>query len=231
MLQIQEQHINNHLHIAQAVTVASMIEAKTQDVNLYCTKHRDEQIEVPQEFNQTADLRRYSYDIGDLPFTKTFPLIGDIIHNLYEASDSEYFIYTNVDIGVFPNFYTKVREFIDKGHDAFCINRRDNMPKKVNGEIINESNYETLFNFKGEKHEGVDCFVFCREYVPLMNFGNVSIGVPPIGKVFKHQLSKVSNKFKVFKNVRLTFHIGNDRVWQNDNIFWEVNKKRAKGLW
>jgi len=200
-------------------------------VELYAVKDRHETVNIPEEFTMTEDLQRCCYDVIDtLPKTKMFPLIADILERLYRASDAEYFIYTNVDIGLFPNFYDFVKEKINEGLDAFCINRRD-MPKRVDGEIINEKNYQKLFRLKGTGHPGKDCFVFKRSSLKVMDFKNVFIGAPPIGRVLMKQVKKTSINFHWFTEEFVTFHIGSDLVWNNpDNPYWLQNINEGSGI-
>ncbi len=236
LIEIQDRHKESYLHVAQPVTLASMLNAKkhaagTVDVGLYCVKHRDEDIESPRGFIQTEDLSRYAHDCLDaIPKTRNYPLIGDIISKLYEASTSEYFIYSNIDIGLFPNFYTRVKELIDSGHDALCINRRD-MPKKLWRRAIDETNYHKLFAKDGKKHPGTDCFVFARSCVPRMNLGKVFIGAPPVGKVLRAQISDQASNFIHIKEEALTFHLGRDWAWNYpDNPFREENNRQAQAV-
>ncbi len=63
-------------------------------------------------------------DCGRFAVPRKLPLIKDILGRLYDASDAEYFIYTNVNIGLMPNFYVAVNAIIESGYDAFVINRR-----------------------------------------------------------------------------------------------------------
>jgi hypothetical protein len=221
VVEIKGVHESSYLHVAQPVTVDSMVSAKNHtksdiEVQLFATKHQNEKINLPSEFTWTKDLSRYCYDVFDtLPKSKNFPLIGDILNNLYNSSNADFFIYTNVDIGVFPNFYDFIKESIDSGLDAFTINRVT-MPKTINKTTIGPENYNLVFSQKGLQHPGFDCFVFRREYLSRFSLGSIFIGAPPIGAVLKNQLSRISSRIKYFKSgVRATFHLGNDRDWAN----------------
>jgi len=151
---------DSDLHVAQAITIKSMIEAKnhtSHDVELYAVKHKDETVSVPKEFSMAEDLQRYCYDvIKELPKERKLPLIGDIINSLYDSSDADYFIYTNVDIGLVPEFYDYVAESLQSGTQVMFINRRT-MPKQVDNEPVDENNYKKLFEMRGEYHPGKDC--------------------------------------------------------------------------
>ena len=62
------------------------------------------------------------------------PRLGDIVAGLYNASSAEYFVYTNVDIGLSPAFYLRVKDTIESGYDALIVNRRD-LPKTFQGDL------------------------------------------------------------------------------------------------
>lgn len=240
VFEIHEKHKANHLHIAQSVTIQSMIDAKKNvcsdlEVNLYAVKDKNESVDMPDEFIMTDDLQRCCYDvIKTLPKTKSFPLIGDILNILYNTSDADYFIYTNADIGLFPSFYNFVENKINEGFDALCINRRD-MPKEINGEIIDEHNFHKVFDLKGEYHPGRDCFVFRKSLLNKMNFGNMFIGAPPFGLLFLNQIKQLSNNFYHVNNCEdedptpTAFHLGQDKMWEvPNNEYWIENVKQAK---
>tara|TARA_B110000305_G_scaffold163602_1_gene180963 strand:+ start:6171 stop:6992 length:822 start_codon:yes stop_codon:yes gene_type:complete len=242
VMEITEAQRSSYLHIAQPVTIQSMINARNKTdnckVDLFGVKNKFDKVKLPSPFKFTNDLERCCYDVIDsLPKKKSLPLIKDILSSLYHASNAEYFIYTNSDIGVLPDFYNFISEKIKSGFDSICINRRD-MPKHINGQEIDVSNFEILFSELGKYHMGADCFVFHRDAFKKMIFGNVFVGVPPVGGVFLDQIRKTSNNFHWVNRKGdkqspperlLTFHIGSDRNWlRNENIYWTENNKQAK---
>lgn len=250
VIELREEHETSYLHIAQPITIQSMVDAKAKtqncEVQLFAIKNKFDNIKLPPEFNFTDDLERCCYDIADsLPKEKSLPLIGDILSSLFNVSDADYFIYTNIDIGILPDFYNFINKKIKSGVDALCINRRD-MPKYINEKKIDINNFKILFSKKGEYHSGADCFVFRRESFMKMNLGNVFIGAPPIGSVLLNQVKKTSNNFRwinreyQIENILngdenfeqlLTFHIGSDKNWQQENNpYWSENIKQAKRI-
>ena len=154
------------------------------------------------------------------------PLISDILSRLYEESDADYFIYTNVDIGLYPDFYLKVNSFIDQGLDAFIINRR-RLPENVG-----ESNkLNDIFQLKGKTHPGFDCFVFKRSLLPQFKLENICIGVPFIGITLSQNIFALAEKYKIFTDEILTFHLGEEIYKKrapkeyfrfNQNEFWKA---------
>ena len=229
----------SYLHIAQPLTMRSMVVAQKiakdiVDVELLAVKHKAEKVSIPSEFAWTADLDKYAWEhieaLKNLNASRPLPRLKDIILSLYNSSDAEYFIYTNLDIGLHPHFYLKVRDMIEKGYDAFFINRRD-MPKEYEGIFLDESKIELISVIEGIKHPGIDCFVFKREIVPSLILGNVYIGYPPVGTVLKTQIELNSKNCMWFKDERLTYHIGSDQSWQNlEDPYFKENRIQSKGL-
>jgi hypothetical protein len=162
---------------------------------------------------------------------KPLPRVADILLNLYESSEADFFIYTNLDIGLYPDFYLKVSDLILDGYDAFCINRRD-LAKSYKGVLLDDEKLELAFTIDGEAHPGIDCFVFKREMVPSLSLGNVYVGFPPVGEVLKTQIESNSKKFLWVKDQQYTFHLGSDRYWSKlRGDYPRENMKQADGLW
>lgn len=230
----------SYLHIAQPLTIKSMIAAMNNaksivDVELLAVKHESEKVDLPLEFTWAKDLKKYAWEYIDTlkQFTpyRPLPRLHDIIQSLYTSSDAEYFIYTNLDIALTPNFYLEVKEYISQGFDAFCINRRD-LPKEYRGIALDENTYELCCMIDGVKHVGIDCFVFKRDIVPSLKLGNVFIGYPPVGKVMKTQIELNSANFHWIKDARITFHLGRDNAWKNHtSTYGNENQKQAAGLY
>ncbi len=237
--EINESKKASYLHIAQPLTLRSMVIAKKMaknviDVDLLAVKHKSEKVSVPVEFEWAPDIDKYAWEyldaLKDEASHKPLPRLKDIVSSLYSSSDAEYFIYTNLDIGLYPHFYIKVKSMIAKGYDAFCINRRS-LPKEHEGLLLNESKIEFIFTMEGIKHPGIDCFVFKKELVPLLNLGNVYIGYPPVGQVLKTQIEVNSKSFTWIKDERLTFHIGDDSPWKSGGIYTKENIYQAREIY
>ena len=243
--EICETNKASYLHIAQPLTMKSMVMARQQAkglgrVDLFATKHASENVAIPPEFNWAPDIEKYAWEyinsLKKIKAKKPMLRIVDILTSLYPVSDADFFIYTNIDIGLFPDFYIKVFEFIKNGYDAFCINRT-NLPKKIDGVLLDKDNIELIFTLrgKGDAHRGIDCFVFKRQIVPLLDLGNVFIGYPPVGQVLLTQIKNNSKRFKWFKNESITFHIGKDALWvrekEQKTAYWKENYKQARGLY
>lgn len=204
---------SSDLFEAQPVTFESLKAAREfargrVAVELFSAQYPEDRVLVPEGFKLTPDLNRSVLDIAEFSSKRKLPLITDILNRLYEASEADYFIYTNVDIAVMPYFYVVVNNIIESGYDAFTINRRT---------ISNEHNVDrvmTMYAEVGEPHPGHDCFVFKRSLYPKFKLGTACIGTGRIGKVLITNLTCHSDRFKVFKDKHLTFHLGKDQKWR-----------------
>jgi len=124
----------------QPITFESMKRAKEFAKNevhveqVACFYPEDENM-VPPGFIKTKPLEKSSLDIQSYKIPKKLPLFGEMFQRLYETSDAEYFIQTNADIGLQPQFYSFVKYLIDDGHDSFCINKRV-LPESIMDDLI-----------------------------------------------------------------------------------------------
>jgi hypothetical protein len=115
---------SSDLSTAQPITFASIIEAKKRaegkmDIELLSCQFSEDRNMVHTAFRPTRDLTRSVLDMGQFEKKIKLPLLADILERIYTESDAEYLIYTNVDIGLYPNFYEQVNSFIDSGLDSF----------------------------------------------------------------------------------------------------------------
>lgn len=220
------------LHIAQPITFASMRTARrfadgAVDVEQYTAQYPEDHRIIPIGYRRTPDLERSVLDVGRFQVPRKLPLIADIVGRLYAASDAEYFVYTNVDIALMPNFYTTVNAIIDSGVDAFVVNRRTLPPRY---DAI--SQLPLMYADLGEPHRGYDCFVFRRACAERFVLGNICIGTPKIGVVLAANMICFSRRFHEFGDLHLTFHIGNDRPWRNPALqdYFEFNTAEAERI-
>ncbi|MBW2661425.1 MAG: hypothetical protein JRD93_05425 [Deltaproteobacteria bacterium] len=205
---------SSDLFVAQPITFETMRIAQEfarghVDVALYSAQYPEDRSIVPEWFQITPDLDRSIFEIRSFYKKRKLPLIKDILDRLYDASDADYFIYTNVDIALMPHFYVAVNKIIETGYDAFVINRRT-----ISQEYTNVDQLYLMFSQAGEKHPGYDCFVFKRDFYPGFNTGAACVGANWIGRVLITNLICHSTKFDVFEDLHLTFHIGDDRNWK-----------------
>ena len=202
------------LYIAQPVTFETMRAARhhaTQiRVEQYTAQYAEDRALVPAGFRATPNLTRSVMDFGTFQHPRKLPLLRDIIDRLYEATEAEYLIYTNVDIALMPHFYTEVDGFINAGYDALSINRRTISGRFTSAKEIPEMYFAAN---SGKPHKGHDCFVFRRATYPKYDLGNVCIGINCVGQTLLHSMARYAKRFKTFRDEHLTFHIGNTQTW------------------
>jgi hypothetical protein len=221
---------SSDLFVAQPITFETMRIARdfAQDiveVNLLTAQYPEDRALVPEWFQPTPDLERSILDIGTFRKERKLPLLVDILDHLYTAApDADYLIYTNVDIGLMPYFYTAVKHMIEMGYDAFVINRRT-----IAKEHYDVQKLDLMYCELGEKHPGYDCFVFKKSLYPLFKLGTACVGANWIGRVFIVNLICQSDNFNIFDNSHLTFHLGDDRSWQNPGLN-DLHKHNEKEL-
>jgi hypothetical protein len=210
------------LYKAQPITFETMDIAaryagnagKKIKIRQYAAFFAEDEGMVPSHLRKTPLLDRSIPDLGQFELFRKLPLLKDILDRLYhEATDADYLIYTNADIGFVPHFYESVAAIVMNGYDAFVINRRT-IPADANG----IEDIPLMWAQAGETHIGHDCFIFKREAYPRFRLGNVGIGIRLVGRVLLWNLVAQATGFKEFKDLHLTFHLGQDKPWKNSRF-------------
>lgn len=210
---------SSDLYEAQPITFSSLRRARAQvsggdssvEVDLLVSCYPEDRPLVPDDFRLLPPLQRSVLDCGQFEHPRKLPLIADILAQAHAASDADYLIYTNADIGLVPHFYQSVAALIAAGSDALVINRRT-LAKGYDSPhqlmlIVAEA---------GQPHPGYDCFVFRRDLVPALRLREVCIGATAVGLVLVANLIKRVPSFRLCQQLHLTFHLGDDQVWRSD---------------
>jgi hypothetical protein len=206
------------LYHAQPITVETMRIAKglaagKVDVTLLSAQYGEDRETVPADFVATPDLDHSVLDVGEFRIKRKLPLVKDILDRAYGAQESDYLIFTNVDIGLLPSFYVTVDRLIDCGFDGIVINRRT-IPKTY----TKIEDIPLMFGEAGRPHMGYDCFIFRRDAYQRFLLGLTCVGAPYVGKAILLNQIVNSQKFKVFYDQHVTFHVGNDKAWLARNL-------------
>jgi hypothetical protein len=217
------------LYHAQPVTFESMRRAKAYasgivDVELFSVQYKEDHQIVPSYIYKTEDLTSSILDFTKSAKKRKLPLIKDILQRVLNASESEYVIYTNVDISLLPNFYTLVDALIKKStcrNSSFVINRR-----VISDNWISVDDIELMYAQVGLIHPGYDCFIFSREVISKFDFGNTCIGANWIGRVILANLIAYTDNCTIHTDYHITFHIGEAGEWMSGdyNQFDDHNK-------
>jgi len=210
---------SSDLYRAQPITFETMRIARdfalnVVEVRLLTAQYPEDRALVPEWFQPTSDLERSILDIGTFRKERKLPLLVDILDRLYTgAPEADYLIYTNVDIGLMPYFYTAVNHMTEMGFDAFVINRRT-----IRKEQDDVKKIDLMYSEIGIKHPGYDCFVFNKSLYPIFKLGTACVGANWIGRVFIVNLICHSDNFRIFDNSHLTFHLGDEMSWKNPDF-------------
>lgn len=207
---------SHELARVQPITFASMLRAQAKargkglSVALYSVQCKGERAVTPRGFVRLPPLSRTVGDLKKFAVPRRLPLLQDILGRFHVASRADYFIFTNSDIALHEDFYLEVQRLAQKGHRGFIINRRT-----VVASLTKARNLDWLQKQKGRAHPGMDCFVFHREALMKMPLGEMCVGMGGFSGMFGGVLSAVAGKFKLFADLRLTFHLGDARSWDD----------------
>lgn len=224
------------LHFQQPFTFESMEYAKRfgeeygLDIEHFACFYPEDKEIVPVDYTLLPLLEESTS--GKFNVERKLPYFKEMLDKLYEASDADYFIQTNADIGLMPQFYLLVRDMIESQVESFCINKR------IVPEEIRKSGLPAIWSSIGEEHAGCDCFVFPRKLYPKFEIGEICMGTPWSETTLITNMIRYSKVFTVFKNAHATFHLGDRRVWlgheyndyriHNTNEFARILKKFKK---
>lgn len=210
---------SSDLFAAQPVTFAALADAQRwgaahgMEVHLCAVGFAEDAAMVPAGFQRLPDLTRSVLDVGTFRRARRLPLLADLIARAVEAADefgAETIVYTNVDIAPMPDFYVVVDALLGQGFEAFTVTRRT-LKKDWPGGV---RDLPLMRAQVGEAHPGRDCFVFGREAARRYQLGLACIGASAVGKVLAANLMCHASRYEDFKDLHLTFHLGEDRAWQ-----------------
>lgn len=211
---------NRALYDTQQLTLASFNKAKTYAGNqikiehLIC--HTKNQISIAQGgFKILPALEKSILDIGSFNNSRALPLLKDILELAYTHSNAEYIIYSNSDIGLMPQFYTVVADYVKTGHDALVINRR-----RIKSTLNKPEDLDAIYSEVGLEHPGYDLFIFKRDLFPRFILNNTCIGIPYAGNDLFYNLFCFAQKPVLLTDKHLTFHIGLELVkkWGSSDL-------------
>lgn len=204
------------------LTLDSMINAKNSityddlSVNLCYTCYEEDLLllEGNKHFKKLSLLERSILDIKQFNKQRKLPLLFDILDKTNEL-DSDYIIYTNIDIHLVPNFYNEVYKYILLGYETVTINR----VTVYHNDILNAS-IDDIYKLvpNGEFHPGLDCFIIKKDVLDSIPKVDFCVGINYFDKFLYNYVHKNSNKSVHFVKSYLTFHIGDDRDWLDESV-------------
>lgn len=208
----------SYLYYAQPITFESMYRAqKLEDnVELFAVGFDEDYEILPDYFTRLPALTRSTLDFGSISNGRKLPFVQDMLDAI-KKTDIDVLVFTNVDIGVQENFYKSIKHEL-KRSDSFTIHRRDNIPKSL-------KSLDEIYKHPGEYHKGHDCFIIKRELLSRINLGDMFVGFPPWGQALVNRLKFLDPTFRMLKFTHLTFHIGKDELWRQEEThpLWKKN--------
>ena len=70
----------------------------------------------------------------------------------------------------------------------------------------------------GETHPGWDCFIFKRDLYQRYMVGQACVGTEWIGLMMIANMAALAKRFKAFKDLQMTFHIGDEPAWKTNEL-------------
>jgi len=196
------------------------------EIELIAATYPEDEKIVPEYFKKTSFLKESVLDHGDFHQRIKLPLIREILEKAVNENLADFIIYSNVDVGLYPDFYIRLAKLLDQGHDALIINR-----KRIEPLFTDVKDLDKIFQQDGKSHPGFDCFVFHRSIFSTMELGNISIGVPFIEISFSQNLFHLARSFKLIETDNYTFHIGMEIFKKRaPKEYFEYNKKEFRKL-
>lgn len=204
----------------ESIRVAKEFSCRKVEVELYTVSFAEDREIIPAYFTKLPDLKRSLHDVGNFSRAKKFPILMDVFRSLYDATDAEFLIYTNMDIALMPQFYAAVADMLKNGYDALLITRRG-----ISTKYTNVDELPLMYSDFGKPHPGFDCFIFKRELLNKIILENICLGVSFSEVALTHNLIAFAEKLKVADDVHLTFHIGTEVMPPLEPESFAHNKK------
>ena len=199
---------SSDLFFAQQVTFETIRKAKREalgivDVDVCCVSYPEDQHIIPSDFISMPFLKESVTDKAYFQKPRKLPLIAEILDVVFQRTDAEFYIYSNIDISLYPNFYLHIVDTLNQGYDAMIINRR-----RIPALYHSLNDLDLILKQQGKSHPGFDCFVFHKSLLSKLYLADICIGVPFFEISFSQNLFAFSKKFLWLKDGNQTFHIG-----------------------
>lgn len=176
------------------------------EVELYTVSYPEDHPIIPPYFKKLPDLTRSVLDVAKFTTIRKYPLMMDVFNAVYNGSNADYLIFTNMDITLMPHFYATVDDVLKEGsYDALLVNRRG-----ISGKYNKVEELPLMYAEFGKPHPGFDCFIFKRELLDKLILENICVGVSFSEVALVHNLIAFAEKLKLVDDMHLTFHIGSE---------------------
>jgi hypothetical protein len=212
------------LFAIQQITFESIRHAKifsvARNIEICSTQFEEDKSVIPSFITVLPNLCRSVLDENKFTKQRKLPLVADILNALGQHSKADYFVFTNMDIGLMPSFYESVFTEIENEHDAILITRR-----RIANAYHSINQLPVIYADLGKPHPGYDTFVFKRELLEKFILDKVCVGIPFLEVSLLHNLVAFSSNLKLMDRAHLTFHIGMEVMPPVDEEYYQHNRK------
>lgn len=200
--------LSSDLYFAQQVTFETIRRARKEafgvvEVEVCCVTYPEDQSVVPNDFTALPYLQQSVLNKSSFRVPRKLPLIAEILEVAFQQVESDFYIYSNIDISLYPDFYLKLYQYLNQGYDALLINRR-----RIKPVYHSLDDLDLILQQPGKSHPGFDCFVFHRSLYSKFYLADVCIGVPFFEISFSQNLFAYSKNLYWLRDINHTFHIG-----------------------
>lgn len=215
---------------AQRVTFASMTRARSvarqvspqRDIRFVKVTDARDISSALIAFDDYHKLDRAVTDLADFKIPRPLPIMMDVLTAAPVAPD-DIFVFTNVDIALVPEFYGCLDAIFARGADCAIINRRT-----ISGVYEDERDLPLMACEAGAPHPGFDCFAFRGRLRDALVPYDSCVGIGGVMLPLVHQLLARAERPVVLLDAHATYHLGNDRQWQNDDFADYAAHNRAE---
>ncbi len=204
---------------------------------------------VPSGIAAARPLSRVVGDVATFKVSRVLPLLFDVLKlgaevewtarrepnwlKLWHSKstsesrptdETEYVVMTNSDIHVQPAFYRVLATLIAQGYDVITVNRR------TLDVDLNDRDFSPLFMADhGKDHGGFDCFVFPQSMMDSFVESTSCCGAGHVMRSLLFNLVAHANRFLMLTQAHLTYHLGDDQVWNTEPLKDYIDYNIAQG--
>lgn len=242
----------------ESVRDAARYAGSDYDVSCVAVVFDEDSDLIPSGVVKAAPLTRVAGDVAQFQVPRPLPLLFDVLnlgvaaelprpdsrgpakgvlHRLgfgRQTHDSggdqpaeEYIVLTNSDIHLQPTFYKVIGAMIDRGFDVITVNRRT-----VHADLGSRTFSPLFLADHGENHPGFDCFVFPRSMMDGFAQSLSCCGAGHVMRSLIFNLVANAERFAMLTEAHLTYHLGDDRVWNADKFsdYIDFNIAQARSV-
>ncbi len=172
-------------------------------------------------------LSRKVAEVAHLEWKAPLPIFQEVLSLAAKHGRGDYVIFTNMDICPQPYFYKALTTMVSAGGECAYVIPRRTIPSGFDA----AEQLPAMYAVAGQPHEGFDCFLFPRSWIEKFDLGDLCIGAPDYDLALILNLEALTGfKTKVLWNQFLTFHIGDDKAWEDHHVLNAHNSREAKAL-